>query len=76
MHIWKALEKGFSEMYGLGGGSGTVFFRKLDVMIDCLGFFCLFWSGFRQTALHSPPPTLHCIPPPRPPLLGSFLEAG
>ena len=30
-YIRKALEKGFSEMYGLGGGSGTIFFQKLAV---------------------------------------------
>ena len=28
-YIRKALEKGFSEMYGLGGGSGTIVFQKL-----------------------------------------------
>ena len=38
----KSLEKGFSEMYGLGGGSRTIFFRKLAVTVDRLGFFCLF----------------------------------
>ena len=38
-YIRKALEKGFSEMYGLGGGSGTIFFRKLAVTGDRLGFF-------------------------------------
>ena len=41
-YIRKALEKGVSEMYGLGGGSGTIFFRKLAVTGDRLGFFCLF----------------------------------
>ena len=42
----KALEKGFSEMYGLGGwgwgwegGGRIVFFRKLAVTLDGLGFF-------------------------------------
>ena len=54
-YIRKALEKGFSEMYGLGGGSGTIFFRKLAVTVDRLGFFCLFSSGFRQTAPHPYP---------------------
>ena len=39
----KPLKKGFSEMYGLGGGSGTIFFfRKLAVTVDRLGLFCLF----------------------------------
>ena len=37
-YIWKALERGFSEMYGLGVGSGTIFFRKVAVMVDDLGF--------------------------------------
>ena len=41
-YIQKALEKGFSEMYGLGGGSEPYFFRNLAVAIDRLGFFCLF----------------------------------
>ena len=39
-YIQKALEKGFSEMYGLGGeGSGSIFFRQLVVAVDRLGFF-------------------------------------
>ena len=37
-YIWKALEKGFSEMYWLGGFR-TIFFRKLAVTVDRLGFF-------------------------------------
>ena len=37
------------------GGSGTTFFPKLAVTVDRLGFFCLFWSGFRQTAPHPYP---------------------
>ena len=43
-------------MYWLGGGSGTKFFRKLAVTVDRLVFFCLSWSGFRQTAPHPYPP--------------------
>ena len=35
--IWKTLEKGFSEMYGLGG-EGGIFFRKLATTVDDLGF--------------------------------------
>ena len=39
-YIRKALEKGFWDMYGLGGGSGTIFFfQKLAVTVDRLGFF-------------------------------------
>ena len=55
-YIRKALEEGFSEMYWLGGGSGTIFSQKLAVNVDRLAFFCLLWSGFRQTALHPYPP--------------------
>ena len=40
---------------GWGGGSGTIFFRKLAITIDRLGFFCLFQSSFRQTAPHPYP---------------------
>ena len=54
-YIRKALEKGFLEMYGLGGGSATIFFRKLAVTVDSLRFFPLFWSAFRHTALHPYP---------------------
>ena len=52
-YIWKALEKGFLEMYWLGGVPEPYFFRKLAVTVDRLGFFCLFWSGFRK--LHRTP---------------------
>ena len=38
------------------GGSGTIFSQKLAVTVDRLGFFCLLWSGFRQTAPHPYPP--------------------
>ena len=55
-YIRKALAKGFSEMYGLKVGSGTIyFFRKVAATIDSLDFFCLFWSGSRHTALHPYP---------------------
>ena len=39
-------------MYGLGAGLRTVCLRKSAIAVDGLGFFCLFWSGFR----HSSPP--------------------
>ena len=54
-YIRKALEKGFWEMYWLEGGSGTIFFRKLAVTVDRLGFFCLLWFGCKQTATHPYP---------------------
>ena len=40
---------------GVRGKFRTIFFRKLAVTVDGLGFFCLFWSGFRHTALHHYP---------------------
>ena len=53
-YIRKALEKGFSEMYRLGGGwSGTIFFRKLTVPIESLGFFAC--SGQVSDRLHRSP---------------------
>ena len=56
-YIRKALEKGFSEMYGLGGGSGTIFFRKLAVTVDRLGFFLPVLVRF-QTDCTAPLPLL------------------
>ena len=41
-YIQKALKKGFSEVYGLGWGSATIFFRKLAITADRLVFFCPF----------------------------------
>ena len=35
----KALEKGCSEMYGLGGGSRTIFLRNLGAIVGRLGVF-------------------------------------
>ena len=44
-YIRKALEKGFLEV--TEGGSRTIFFRKLAVTIDSLGFFLLVLVGFQ-----------------------------
>ena len=57
-YIRKALEKGFSEMYGLRGGSGTIFFRKLAVTVDRLGFFFLLLLVRFQTDCTAPLPPL------------------
>ena len=38
----KPLNRAFQRCMGWGGGSGTIFFRKLAVTVDRLGFFCLF----------------------------------
>ena len=54
-YIQKALEEGFSEMYGLGGGGGNIFFRKLAVTIDGLGFFLPILVRF-QTHCTAPRP--------------------
>ena len=37
------------------GWGGGIFFRKLAITFDRLGFFFLSWSGFRQTAPHPYP---------------------
>ena len=53
----KPLKRAFRRCIGWGGGgSGTIFSRKLAVTVDRLGFFCLLWSGFRQTAPQPYPP--------------------
>ena len=55
---WGILGKGLKRAFRrcrVRGGSGTTFFRKLAVTVDSLGFFCQFWSGFRQTAPHPYP---------------------
>ena len=56
-YIQKALKKGFSEMYGLGGVSGTIFFQKLAVPVDRLGFFLPVLVRF-QTDYTAPLPPL------------------
>ena len=61
-YIRKALEKGFSEMYGLWGGSGTIFFQKLAVTVDRLGFFLPVLVRF-QTDCTAPLPPLHLRAP-------------
>ena len=38
-YIRKALEEGFSEMYGLGGGPQPYFPQKLAIIVDGLEFF-------------------------------------
>ena len=58
-YIRKALEKGFSEMYGLGGGgSGTIFCRKLAVTVDRLGFFLPVLIRFQTDCTALLPPLL------------------
>ena len=52
-YIGKALEKGFSDMYGLGGGGLEPCFSENWLLP--LEIFCLFWSAFRQTAPHPYP---------------------
>ena len=47
--------------WGGEGRSRTIFFRKWVVAIDSLVFFCLFWSGFRQTAPHPYPHYWVCL---------------
>ena len=51
----KPLNRAFQRFMGWGGGPEPYFFRNLAVTVDRLGFFCLFCSGFRQTAPHSYP---------------------
>ena len=41
--------------YGGGGGSAPYFLKKWAITIDGLGFYCLFWSSFRHTALQPSP---------------------
>ena len=41
-YIGKALEKGFSEMYGLGGGPEPYFFKNWPLPLTGWVFFCLF----------------------------------
>ena len=53
-YIRKALEKGFSEMYGFGGGVQNHIFRKLAINVYGLGFF---FACSGQVS-----DTLHCIP--------------
>ena len=53
-YIRKTFEKIVSGMYWLRGGGGgwTIFCQNLAVTVDRLGFLCLLWSDFRQTAPH------------------------
>ena len=47
----KPLKRAFWRCIGWGGGGPEpYFFCKLAVTVDKLGFFCLLWSSFRQTA--------------------------
>ena len=51
--LGKPLKRAFRRCTGRGGGgSRTVFFRKLAVAFDGSGVFRPFWSGVRQTAPH------------------------
>ena len=59
-YIRKALEKGFSKMYGLGwgwGGRNHIFFKNWQIPLMVWVFLGLFWSGFRHLGLHTYP---HC----------------
>ena len=65
-YIWKSLEKCFLEMYGVGGGgSGTIFFRKLAITGVSLGFLLPVLVRFQT----------HCTSP-QPPLPGALLGGG
>ena len=57
-YIRKALEKGFSDMYWLGGGSGTIFFRNLAITVDRLGFFLSVLVPFQTDCTAPLPPLL------------------
>ena len=56
--IRKALEKGFSEMHGLGGGSGTIFFPKIGHYRCQVGFFLSVLVRFQTDCTAPLPPLL------------------
>ena len=52
-YIWKALEKGFSEMYGFMGGSEPYFFENWPLPLTGWVFFAC--SGQVSDRLHRTP---------------------